>query len=243
MRIVAKLYNVAVVTMAVLGLSCNGKGTAPISPATTEVPQKQKEKNDNSALVKNYNGEDNKLFVFVGNKLSVDMLPYDGSMDLSFKAKYKVIQKVFGEFPEDTIEFLVYDHHGFPAFSKFENVLLYVSAKGGTYCHQKYMYNDVYLTKSGRWAGTYLEAGYPDTLNKAARIKPVIMEFSKEVSYPTYVVGEDSQVFNVHYPKPYYRTLKTRAVAVYGNYVEDLFVLNRDGFLTARGLFKDGKLQ
>jgi len=44
------------------------------------------------------------------------------------------------------------------------------------------------------------------------------------------------------YPKPYFKTIGDSAIAVYGNYVEELFELKRDGYLTARELFVDKKL-
>lgn len=108
---------------------------------------------------------------------------------------------------------------------------------------QRYMYCDAYQTRSWRWAGTYEDYSDADEQNKKAKVKPIIIDFSEEVSYLLRIVGEDSQVFTLHYPKPYYRNLKDKAVAVYGNYVEDLSVLKRDGVFTERGLFEDGELQ
>jgi hypothetical protein len=198
----------------------------------------ENKKNNPIDYVKNYNGESNKLFAFVGRKISVDNLPYrEGSMDVAFIAKYKILQKVFGNFPQDTIEFVAYDHYGVPRFSKFDNVLLFVSADSGTYYHQKYMYNDVYLTKGGKWAGCYAEKDYEHDYNKKTRVKPIVIDFAKEVSYPTKIIMSDSQVVTVNYPKPYFKTIGDKAIAVYGNYVEDLFILKRDGYLTARQLF------
>src|SRR5258705_13487507 len=94
------------------------------------------------SFVKNYGVNDStRLFAFVGEKISVDPLPHEqGSMDNSFKAKYIILKKMSGDFPQDTIEFVAYDHYGTPSFSKFKNVLLFVSADRGTYYHQKYMY-------------------------------------------------------------------------------------------------------
>ena len=193
--------------------------------------------------VKNYNGENNKLFVFVGLKISVDNLPdREGSRDDGFKAKYKILQKVFGNFSNDTIEFVAYDHYGIPPFSKFDNVLLFLSADSGTYYHQKYMYNDVYLTKNGKWAGTYADKDYGHEFNKNTKVKPVIIDFANEVSYPTKIIRSDSEVVSINYPQKYFNIVADKAIAVYGNYVDELFILKRDGYLTAREIFKNGKL-
>lgn len=65
-------------------------------------------------------------------------------MDKGFKAKYKVLQKVFGEFASDTIEFIAYDHYGLPEFSKYQNVLLFVSEDSGHYYH-KSIYSTMFI--------------------------------------------------------------------------------------------------
>ncbi len=234
-------------TLTTLLLSCNGhtnsnKPTA-LGHDTLNQNKFSSVKNNPIGYVKNYNGENNKLFVFVGQKNSVDNLPNrEGSMDGGFKAKYIVLQKVFGNFSYDTIEFVAYDHYGIPAFSKFDNVLLFVSSDSGTYYHQKYMYNDVYQTKQAKWAGTYAEEDYRHNYNKKTKVKPVIIDFAKEVSYPTKILRTDSQVVTINYSKPYFKIIGEKAIAVYGNYVDELFILKRDGYLTAREFFKNGNL-
>ena len=236
----------SLLVLTTLFFSCNGQTTSkkPSSSGQDSLIEPESKKDNPIDFVKNYNGENNKLFVFVGQKTSVDNLPHrEGSMDGGFKAKYKILQKVFGNFSRDTIEFVAYDHYGIPPFSKFENVLLFVSADRGTYFHQKYMYNDVYLTKESKWAGTYAEKDYGHEYNKKTRVKPVKIDFAEEVSYPKKIIRSDSQVITINYPKPYFKIVGDKAVAVYGNYVNDLFILKRDGYLTAREIFKNGKLQ
>ena len=195
-------------------------------------------------FIKNYGVSDNnRLFVFVGEKMSVKPLPHHaGSMDNGFKAKYKILKKVYGDFPEDIIEFIASDHYGTPAFSKFKNVLLYVSADSGMYYHQKYMYNDVYKTKDGHWAGTYT-SDYEHAYNKHTKIKPVKIEFAGKVSFPTQMIDDDGRKFELTFPKPYFKTVGDSAIAIYGNYVEDLFALKKSGVLTSRGLFEATKQQ
>jgi len=192
------------------------------------------------SLVKNYGVSDTtRLFAFVGEKISVDPLPSKlNSFDNGFKAKYVILKKVYGSFPEDTIEFVAYDHYGTPAFSKFKYVLLFVSADSGTYYHQKYMYNDVYKTKDGRWAGTYAGDDYEHAYNKHTKINPAKIEFAENVSFPIKTVYEEGRQLEFSYPKPYFKTFGDSAFAVYGNYVEELVTLKNEGTLTARGLFK-----
>ena len=241
------LTYITTLTIASLLVSCNGltnKQKDDISQ-TDSLAQKEKSKEAGNLndFVKNYNGENNRLFVFVGHKISVDDLPNrKGSMDGSFKAKYLVTQKVFGDFSNDTIEFVAYDHYGIPAFSKYEDVLLFVSADSGTYYHQKYQYNDVYKTKDGRWAGAYAWDDFEHEYNKKTKIKPVKIDFAKTVYYPLKMVTEQGDTLKRNLPKPYFKKVGDSAIAIYGNYINDLFILKRDGVLTARKIFNNGKL-
>ena len=206
-----------------LGCGSQSGDTSTIikTPALIDTPR---------SFVKNYGLNDTtRLFAFVGEKISVDPLPSKhGSFDNGFKAKYIILKKVFGNFPQDTIEFVAYDHYGMPSFSKFKNVLLYVSADSGIYYHQKYIYNDVYKTKDGRWAGTYESDDYKHPYNKHTIIKPIKIDFAERVAY----------LANDEYPKPFFKTVGDSSIAIYGNYIEELFALKKTGILTARELFK-----
>jgi hypothetical protein len=195
------------------------------------------------SFVRNYGVNDNNpLFAFVGEKIWVEPLPSKlYSFDNGFKAKYAVLQKVFGDFPSDTIEFVAYDHYGIPPFSKFNHVLLYVSSDSGTYYQQKYMFNDVYKTREGRWAGSYAD-DYEHEYNEKTKVKPMKIDFAQTVYYPTKIIDEEGRTLTRIFSTPYFQTHGDSAIAKYGNYVEDLFILKRDGYLTARKIFKKGKI-
>ena len=228
---------VAIACLATFLLSCNSQpgsaGTAQSTKTSISIDTPQ-------SFLKNYGVNDNNhLFVFVGEKISVTPLPHErGLMDIGFIAKYSIIKKVYGHFAADTIEFVAYDHYGTPAFSKFKNVLLYVSADSGMYYHQKYLYNDVYKTKDGRWAGPYAQEDYEDVYNKRTKIKPINIDFSEKAAYPTRIVDEQGKQQGFAYPEPYYKTKGDSAFIIYGNYIEELFSLKRTGVLTIRGLFE-----
>ena len=227
-----QLISVFIVTV-LCGCSSPSGDTTHLNKAITLVDTPR-------SFVRNYGVNDTtRLFAFVGEKISVDPLPHErGSMDNGFKAKYLILQKVYGYFPLDTIEFIIYDHYGLPPFSKYKNVLLYVSADSGTYYHQKYMYNDVYKTKDGRWAGTYASNDYEHGYNRHTKIKPVRIEFATKVSFPLKTVNEQGQQLEFSYPKPYFKIVGDSAFPIYGNYVEDLVTLKKTGVLTSRGMFE-----
>jgi hypothetical protein len=178
----------------------------------------------------------NTLFVFVGEKIDIKQLRHqDGSLDNGFLATYKVLQRVYGDYLSDTITFEVYDHYGVPEFTKFKDVLLYVSKADSFYYHEKYQFNDVYKTRDGRWAGSYTK-DYFNLLDSSIKIKPQIIPFENDVYY--HVSKSDSER-GITYSQPYFKIEGKRAKVIYGNYVEDLFTLKKNGVLSYRGLFGD----
>jgi hypothetical protein len=184
------------------------------------------------------NERKNRLIAFVGEKIAVNLLPHeDGSMDAGFSATYKILLRVYGNYSKDTITFTAYDHYGWPGFSHYKNVLLFVSEYEGKYYHQKYQFFDVYKTQNGRWASSYKSDEYGHSYNKDTVVRPVVIDFAEKVIYPTKVKEEDGTEYLISYPEPYYKTTGDSAVAIYGNYLEDLFELKRRGVLKARGLF------
>ena len=104
------------------------------------------------------------------------------------------------------------------------------------------MYNDVYKTKDGRWAGTYSSDDYEHDNNKRTKVKPIKIEFAEPVYYLLKIITEKGDTLTGALPKPYFRTVGDTAFAVYGNYINDLFILKSDGYLTAREIFKNRKL-
>jgi hypothetical protein len=112
-----------------------------------------------------------------------------------------------------------------------------VTESEGKFYHQKYMYNDVYKTIDGRWAGTYADEDFDHAYNKHTTIKPIKIEFAKPVYYRTKIKNNEGKEIQLSYPEPYFKTMGDTAIALFGNYVGDLFKLKKDGYLTARELF------
>ncbi len=192
-----------------------------------------------SFLVKAQSRKDS-LLVFVGQKIEIKKFSPQVKkntflMDEAFKAKYKIIQNVYGKYQSDTIEFEVYDHYGVPSFAQYDFVLLFVSVENGKLFHEKYQYFDVYKTKNGRWASSYKKQEYEHEYNQHTNIKPELIDFSQEVSYN--VQNYTKQNRSNYFPLPYYKIIDNKAIAIYGNYVEQLFELKKNGILKARGIF------
>jgi hypothetical protein len=164
-------------------------------------------------------------------------------MDNGFLAEYKIIEKVYGDFSDDKILFKAYDHYGIPAFSEYNHVLMFVSFFEGEFYHEKYQYFDLYETKEGNWASPFSKSDYDHPNNVNTIIHPEEIEFLNEVNYVIEDLGnkeipkEFIESVKENFPSPYYEFEGKKAIAKYGNYVEDLFNLKRNGVLKSRKLF------
>jgi len=177
-----------------------------------------------------------KLFVFVGEKISVERVQTEGySFDNLFTVKYKILKEVYGHIQKDTLEFRVGDHYGVPPFTKYKNVLLYVSQnKDGKWYHQKYQYSDVYETVDGRWATPGKDPEYRHSYNENPPFQPEKINFKEDFCFDVKDIESEYIKSDI---EPYYEIEKGKACARMGNYVEELFELKKSGVLHARGLF------
>ena len=181
-----------------------------------------------------------KFYVFVGKKLKVTPEPETYYcdvviMDSRVKAEYKVLQQVVGDFPKDTIIFTSFNHNQRITFSNYENVLLFVSEYCGKLYHEKYQYFDLYLSTDNKWASPYSSRDYNHPFKDKITVKPERIPFKDEISFPIDKFSSDD--IKTWFPKPYYEIRNGRAIAVYGNYVEDLFKLKQLTILKARGIY------
>lgn len=179
----------------------------------------------------------NTLFVFVGERLNVEEVPWEkGMMDTKIKARYKVLESVYGECQDEVIDFVAYDHYGIPPFIKYKHVLMYLSRNESGWYMEKYMYDPLFRTKDGRWAGPYSD-DYDHPNNKGTTIQPEKTSFEEKVGFSVKFVDENKKECILSFPSPYFNQVGDSAFAVYGNYVIDLFRLKKEGVLKARELF------
>lgn len=171
------------------------------------------------------------LNIFIGEKISIDRATQKNccgiiSLDQKFSAKYKVLEMLEGDFSKPTIDFTIFDHNGEPAFSEKGIVLLYVIKKCDALIHIKYQYAEVYKTKDQRWAVPYKANDYkkPQT-----SIKPEIIEFESAVKYN--IKTKSKEYVALNYPEPFYKIEGDFAIAIYGNFVEDIIKLKKPSVL------------
>jgi hypothetical protein len=187
--------------------------------------------------------KEDSLFVFIGEKISVKPFKPDvpaGTMlmDNFYIAKYVVLDRIFGEFKKDTIEFEVADHGDeYPKFATYKNVILYVERDGGQWYHVKYMYTALYKTVDNKWAGMYQGRDYAHINNKNTTIKPVKIQFKDKPCIDT--TETKWYTFGDSYDPLYYKVEGKKAYPTHGNYIPELFLLKKNGFMKYSGYFKE----
>jgi len=180
------------------------------------------------------------LFVFVGEKISVEALPQQASVvEYPFKATYRNLQNVYGELPLAAIEFNGADEfYTPPRFAKYDHALIYVYLEDGKYHHVKHLFSPLYLTKDGRWAAPLVWTGYTPPANVSTMPKPVDIEFPPSANRDL----SDAQVEHLkYYPEiwvPQFKLDGNTMVPVLGNYVPELLELSKIGVLKDMGWFK-----
>ena len=184
--------------------------------------------------------EEPDLYVFVGEKISVTEFEPETKegqiiMDAAFRAKYKVLEEVYNDLKLDTLEFTAYDHYGYPGFSNFKHVLLYVVQTEEGFVHAKYLYSPLFLTNNGTWAGPYEMSDYSHPYNSETPIEPVRIDWKITPKFDY----KDASIEDLEdsFPPPYYEIHNKVVSAIFGNYVNELFLLKKNGFLKARGYF------
>ena len=172
-----------------------------------------------------------KLYVFIGKKIRVwGSIPgYCNSdhLDSRTLAKYEIVKNIYGDFKKDTIQFSSYSHGSLSKenyvpfkttrFDDYEYCLLYLLEYKGELIQIKYLFDDVYLTKEGKWATPVKRKGQSNSIspdlfkpNKINFIAPIEFEYDK-------LYGSTAQ--------------KEKVIINYGYYVEDLFEIRKSDYL------------
>lgn len=167
------------------------------------------------------------LLVFIGTKIEVKEMPVDpAAFDAVFKATYQVLEIFCGDYNGYEITFTVYDHYGRPDFENYDTVLLFVSRYKGKYYHEKYLFHPLYKAKDGQWASPYRSRDNDRYDDRPPPVNPEKIGFADSLAFD--ITGRKRQWVKRIYPEPYYRISGNKAIAVYGNYLQDVFELTKE---------------
>lgn len=142
-------------------------------------------------------------------------------MDNAFRCKYILVKKLFNKLPNDTIEFIAYDHYGDPLFSENDSVILYISKSKNKdyYFHQKYHYDKVFKDKQGNYF-SYLKFNDEEDVQYAVKnVKGFDTHFENEKFD---IKKLNPEVINVYYPKEFYKIENNFAIPTKGIYMDEL---------------------
>jgi len=183
-----------------------------------------------------------KLYVFIGKKIKIWESPSSycnvGSLSSRVLSKYLVVKNVYGDFKKDTIQFTTYPPHSAPirqnytpfksGFSEYDRCLMYVLEYKDELLQTRYVFDDVYMTKEGKWATPLKPKGLYNT------ISPEIFRPEK-INFITPIEFEYEDIFfkqvKENFPEVYTKISDGKISVDYGYYVEDLFEIRKAGVL------------
>lgn len=171
----------------------------------------------------------NSLFVFVAENIDSALVSrilnnknyFDGSVGV----KFKVIKKLYGEYPLDTIKVYIGDGI-FRGVSKFKNILLFVRLDSNGRYHEfdsSHGFADLYKTVDGKWATPHF-LGHIYKANGHKTIPPKKIKFIDNVEFSiTDYEKHDKDAIKELFPSPYFIINNGKAIAVKGRYLDDFY--------------------
>lgn len=183
-----------------------------------------------------------KLYVFIGKKIKLWESPssYCNGFPLTSRilSKYLVVKNIYGDFKKDTIQFTTYPPHSAPnrqnyipfktSFADYDYCLLYVLEFKGELIQTGYFFDDIYMTKEGKWATPLKPKGLYNT------ISPDIYKL-KKINFITPIELEYEEKFEKEIRQNFSETYNIigdgKILVTHGVYVEDLFEIRKVGAL------------
>lgn len=182
-----------------------------------------------------------KLYVFIGKKIKSWISPSSYcngiSLDSRSVSKYSVVKNIYGDFKKDTIQFTSYVHESpleqnyIPfktSFVEYDYCLFYILEYEGELIQIKYLFDDVYKTKGGRWASPLKPKGLFNTISPDS-YTPQKISFTDPIEFEY----EDKFYKEIYqsFPVPYNSVRDGKITVNNGYYVEDLFEIRKAGKL------------
>lgn len=167
------------------------------------------------------------LLVFVGS-----MIP---SNDISknsegyVKLRYKILEKTYGNYNSETIDFFAYYDADKLKFTQHKNCLLFLQQRDNAFYKMVLPVYDVYRTVDGRWASGAKKWEYGPALQTS--IKPRHLQFKDSVYFD--LTGLTQEEIEHWYPAKYYERKGNVAIPVFGSYTDELVEINKSSFLSS----------
>lgn len=184
-----------------------------------------------------------KLYVFIGKKIKFWGSPSSycnvGSLNSRVLSKYLVVKNIYGDFKKDTIQFTTYPPHTAPnrqnytpfktSFADYDYCLLYVLEFKGELIQIGHFFDDVYMTKEGRWATPLKPIGLYNTIISPDLHKPEKINFITPIEFE-YEEKFEKQI-KQNFSETYNKIGNEKILVTHGFYTEDLFEIRKAGAL------------
>ncbi|MEI2739563.1 MAG: hypothetical protein V9F01_12375 [Chitinophagaceae bacterium] len=162
-----------------------------------------------------------KLFVFVGTLVPSD--PAVKNSDGYVKLKYKILEKTFGKYDKDTIEFFAYYDVDQLKFTRYKNCFLSLFQDGDTFYKMADPVYEVYQTLDGRWANGAKWWDYGPDIQTSIKPRRLQLKDSPNID----LTGLSQKEIDHWYPAKYYERKGGVATPFYGSYTDELFEIQK----------------
>jgi hypothetical protein len=166
-----------------------------------------------------------KILVFVGNMISSYSISKNSEGYV--KLKYKILERTYGAYHEDTIDFFAYYDVDKLKFTRYKNCLLFLLQDGGAFYKMADPVYEVYRTLDGRWANGAKWWDYGPDIQTS--IKPKRLQFKDSPNID--LTGLSQKEIDHWYPAKYYERNGSVAMPVFGNYTDELIEINKNSYL------------
>lgn len=168
-----------------------------------------------------------KLFVFVGTQIPSD--PAVKNSEGYVKLKYQILEKTYGNYDRDTIDFFSYYDADKLKFTRYKNCLLFLLQDGDTFYKMAEPAYEVYRTLDGHWANGAKPWDYGPDIQTS--IKPRRLQFNDSPNID--LNGLSQKEIDHWYPAKYYNRNGNVAIPIFGSYTDELFEINKYVYLSS----------
>jgi hypothetical protein len=102
-------------------------------------------------------GDPGQTIAFVGEKIAVQEDDYVCPenricMDVRYRARYRIVELLEGKVDGDVIDFVAFDHYGYPNFARADRPVIYLVQIDDELYHHKYSFDVLHPLRSGGYA-------------------------------------------------------------------------------------------
>ena len=184
-------------------------------------------------------GAPRKLFAFIGELLQArSVSARENYNEARFSATYRIIDKICGNYPGDTISFDVIQVFSDSSFKKNKYQLLILTkdtAQNENYVLWADLYFDVFKTVNKQWAACYMSKRNSVTYVNEKVLKPKKIKFSKDAFYDTRDMTREE--IDITYPEPFYKIKKDKAIPLLGNSIDEIFQHQKESTLANADIY------